>query len=319
MATVSNLSGECRIREVGPREGFQRGVLVSTEMKAHVINEVVAAGAKSVQTVSFVNAKIVPQWADAEDVLGLVERAEGVIYDALVLNDRGLTRAITARDNGLPVDQVSLLGGATRSVLNSNGIPGTVDEDFDSRIAPLIGRAKEAGLRVLAGVSAAYGDPDEGWTPVEVTLDVVRRLIDAGADQVYLGDSTGEATPQQIVEITGTIRDAVRFPLIVHIHDNRGQALAAIMAILLEGWHDIEFDTAIGGMGGCQFIEAAGNVCTEDTVFMLEGLGVATGFSLPRLVELVKEVQGLYDYPLATHVGHYGVPKWFADRAHATA
>ena len=124
----------------------------------------------------------------------------------------------------------------------------------------------------------------------------MKQLIDAGVDRVYLGDSTGEATPQQIVEITGAVRDAVDFPLTIHIHDNRGQALAAIMAVLLEGWFDIEFDSALGGMGGCQFIEAAGNVCTEDLVFMLEGMGVSTGFSLQRLVDLVGEVQALYDY-----------------------
>ena len=175
-------------------------------MKAHVVNELVSAGAKSVQTVSFVNPKIVPQWADAEAVLELVEQVDGVIFDALVLNDRGLTW-IVAHDSGLPVDQISLLGGATRSVLNQNEIPGTVQEDFETRLVPVIDRAKRAGLRVLGGVSAAFGCTEEGWTPPDVTIGLLKQLIDAGVDRVYLGDSTGEATPQQIVEITGAVRD----------------------------------------------------------------------------------------------------------------
>jgi hydroxymethylglutaryl-CoA lyase len=318
-ALRSKLPARVSIREVGPREGFQRGVELPTNVKADIINRLIGAGAKSVQAVAFVHPKAVPHWADAEDVLRLVDKRDDVLYDGLVLNARGLERAVAARDGGLPLNSVTFLGGLTDYVLNSNGMPGTVDDDLENRIIPLIKRAKEAGLHVMAGVSAAFGCSREGAVTVERLVEVVEPMVQAGADRIYLSDSTGEAAALQVVETVTRARDEVKARLTVHLHDNRGQAVAAILGLLLEGIHDVDFDTAIGGLGGCPFIEAAGNVATEDVVFMLEGMGVDTGFDLDRLVDVSVRVQALYDFPLAGHVSHYGLPKRFTDLKHETA
>lgn len=308
-----------RIREVGPREGFQNGEIINTRTKAEVVNRLIEAGVKTIQHAAFVNPKYTPQWADAVDMLELIEPVEGVVYDALVLNRRGLTDAAAARDRGLPVNQISLLGGATDYVLNSNGIPNTVEEDMTARLLPLIRECVDLGFSVVPGVSAAFGCADEGYVPADRVVRLLERMVEAGATRVYLGDSTGEATPAQVLERVGYARDVLGVPLNLHLHDNRGQGVACILALLLEGFDDVEFDTAVGGVGGCQFIDAAGNVATDDVLFMLEGLGIATGISLRQIVAVARGIQELYDYPLTSHVSHYGVPKWLQERLVATA
>jgi hydroxymethylglutaryl-CoA lyase len=308
-----------RIREVGPREGFQNGEIISTRKKADVVIGLIEAGVKTIQHTAFVNPKYTPQWADATAMLELIEPVDGVVYDALVLNRRGLTDAAAARDRGLPVNQISLLGGATDYVLNSNGIPNTVEEDMGARMVPLIRECVDMGFGVIPGVSAAFGCAHEGYVPTERVVRLLAQMVEAGATRVYLGDSTGEATPAQVLERVGEVRAALGAPLNLHLHDNRGQGVACVLALLLEGFDDLEFDTAVGGVGGCQFIDAAGNVATDDVLFMLDGLGVATGISLEQIVAVAREIQDLYDYPLTSHVSHYGIPKWLEEQRIATA
>lgn len=317
---AESLPSSIRIREVGPREGFQRGATIATATKARIINLLLDAGVKRIQAVAFVNPKYVPHWADAEDVLRLVDKRNDVLYDGLVLNQRGLTRAVQAHENGLPINSVTFLGGATNYVLNSNGVPGNVDEDLKARILPMINAAKKAQLYVMAGVSAAFGCSEEGYVDPQRVTALAHSMAEAGADTIYLSDSTGEATAAQVVEVVTKVKDRVKtVPITVHLHDNRGQAVAAILAVLLHGDGDVILDTAIGGMGGCPFIEAAGNVATEDVAFMLDGIGVSTGLDIAKLVEIAREIQALYDFPLASHISHYGLPKWMEQRLDAPA
>lgn len=309
-----------QIREVGPREGFQRGPLIPTATKAKIINRLLDAGVKKIQAVAFVNPKAVPHWADAEEVLRLVTHKSDVLYDGLALNQRGLVRAIAARDNGLPLNSVTFLGGATDYVLKSNGVPGRVGQDLHERLIPMIKQAKAAGLYVMAGVSAAFGCSEEGHVDPKHVAHLASIMAAAGIDTVYLSDSTGEATPAQVVEVVERVKQAVHgVPITIHLHDNRGQSVAAILAVLMTGHSDVLLDTAIGGLGGCPFIEAAGNVATEDVALMLEGIGVGTGLDLAKLVATAKEIQSLYDFPLASHVSHYGLPKWMEPQLHAPA
>ncbi len=316
----SELPKSIRIREVGPREGFQRGTVIATATKARIINLLLDAGVKSIQAVAFVNPKYVPHWADAEEVLRLVDKRDGVLYDGLVLNYRGLQRAIAAHEAGLPLNAISILGGATDYVLNSNGVPGNVRDDLTTRIVPMIKEAKSAGLYVMAGVSAAFGCSEEGFVEPSRVVEIAEPMADAGADTIYLSDSTGEAAPLQIVDVVTRVKERIRSSTVtVHLHDNRGQSVAAILAVLLQGHGDVLLDTAIGGLGGCPFIEAAGNVATEDVAFMLEGIGVSTGLDLTKLVEVSRELQKLYDFPLAGHLSHYGLPKWMEQSSNALA
>jgi hydroxymethylglutaryl-CoA lyase len=232
-----------------------------------------------VEVTSFVRPEWVPQLADAEEVLGAIERRAAVRYPVLVPNARGLDRAMAlgARD-------VAVFASATESFSrrNLNRSLAEADEMF----APIVARAREAGLGVRAYISMSFGDPWEGRVPVAAVVDAGRRLLAMGCEELSLGDTIGVGTPGQVTALLAAFA-AAGIPadrLAVHFHDTYGQALANTLAALRCGVTTV--DASAGGLGGCPYAKSAtGNLATEDLVWMLDGLGIETGVDLGALVE----------------------------------
>ena len=306
---------EVSIREVGPREGFQRNAIIATADKIRIINLLHAAGIKKIQAVSFANPKVVPNWADAEEVLQDMDRPEGVWIEGLCLNDRGLDRAIAGYRDGRGVNEVLFLFACTDSILAKNGLPWTVDQMLKDALPRMIGRAKEAGLRVVVSVSGAFGCAMEGYVPPERTVSLVRSVKELGADEAHIGDSTGEASPIQVVSMFEALRDEwPDYPLAAHFHNNRGTCIANLFALVEAGISGITFDTGVGELGGSHFAGGAGNLSTEDVMVMLESMGVATGIDPEKMMTAARAVAQLYDFPMVSHSVHGDLPAWWSQR-----
>ncbi|ACY97542.1 MULTISPECIES: hydroxymethylglutaryl-CoA lyase [Thermomonospora] len=266
------------IYEVGPRDGLQNEkTIVPVADKAAFIARLAAAGLRTVEATSFVHPKWVPQLADAEELLAVMERAEGVRYPVLVPNERGLDRALRAG-----VTHIAVFASATESFARRN-LNRTVAESL-AMFAPVVTRAKENGLWVRAYVSMCFGDPWEGEVPIEQVVSVAVRLMELGCDELSLGDTIGVGTPGHVTALIGALGEAGigAQRLAVHFHDTYGQALANTLAALRCGVTTV--DSSAGGIGGCPYAESAtGNLATEDLVWMLHGLGIQTGVDLPAL------------------------------------
>lgn len=281
------------VYEVGPRDGLQNELrTLPTRDKARLIDALVAAGEKRIEVTSFVSPKWIPQLADAEELLRLVGRREGVVFSALVPNLKGLERA---KDAGLEEAAVFISASEAHSKKNIN-----------KSIAEALGGAREvtvaalkAGMRVRGYLSTVWGCPYEGHVPVERVVDICRQLVDAGLYQLSLGDTIGVGTPRQTEEILeALLKHIPPEKLALHMHDTRGTALANALVGLSAGV--TTFDASIGGLGGCPYAPgAAGNLATEDAVFMLHGMGVETGINLDRLVEAGEIAQELIGRKLA--------------------
>lgn len=266
-----------RIHEVGPRDGLQNEkTAVPTEVKAEFIRRLAAAGLDTVEATSFVHPKWVPQLADAEELLPLLDGVPARL-PVLVPNRRGLDRALV-----LGAREIAVFGSATESFARAN-LNRSVDESLEM-FAPVVATAREAGLRVRGYLSMCFGDPWEGAVPLEQTVRVSRRLLDLGCDELSLGDTIGVATPGHVTALLTALHEA-GVPvdrLAVHFHDTYGQALANTLAALRQGVTTV--DASAGGLGGCPYAKSAtGNLATEDLVWMLDGLGIATGVDLGRL------------------------------------
>lgn len=275
------LPARVRIHEVGPRDGLQNEkTVVPTEVKAEFVRRLAGAGLRTVETTSFVHPKWVPQLADAEQLVPLLDGMDGlagVRLPVLVPNDRGLDRAL-----GLGVREVAVFASATESFAKAN-LNRTVEESL-AMFRPVVIRAVEHGLRVRGYVSMCFGDPWEGPVPVEQVVAVCRRLVEMGCDELSLGDTIGVATPGHVGALLTALTDG-GVPverLAVHFHDTYGQALANTLAALRHGVGVV--DASAGGLGGCPYARSAtGNLATEDLVWMLDGLGIETGVDLGRL------------------------------------
>jgi len=267
-----------QICEVGPRDGLQNEALtVDAADKVRYIELLVDAGVTSIEVTSFVSPKAVPQLADADTVFPAIRKREGVRYIVLVPNERGLERAIAAG-----VRDIGVFTAASEAFAQRN-IRMSIDDSL-ATFGRVITRAKREGMRVRASVSTAFGCPFEGDVTPAAVVDVAQRLLDAGADFLSIADTIGVATPNQVVAVVGALRDAGigldRYAL--HFHDTRGMALANVLTALQLGVR--EFDSSAGGLGGCPFAPGAtGNVATEDVLFLLSRLGIATGIDLDRL------------------------------------
>ena len=278
---ASDLPQRVTIYEVGPRDGLQNEkAVVAAEVKAEFIRRLAAAGLETIETTSFVPPTWVPQLADASEVLGLLgEQALGTRRPVLVPNERGLDRALEAG-----VGAVAIFGSATETFARKN-LNRTVAESVEM-FAPVVARAREAGLWVRAYVSMCFGDPWEGPVPVEQVVEVSRRLMDLGCDQLSLGDTIGVGTVGHVHRLLAAL-DAAGIGVDrvgVHFHDTYGQALANTMAALRDGVRVV--DASTGGLGGCPYAKSAtGNLATEDLVWALQGAGVETGIDLDALVE----------------------------------
>ena len=278
---ASDLPGRVTIYEVGPRDGLQNEkAVVPAEVKADFIRRLAAAGLDTIETTSFVPPSWVPQLADAAEVLDrLGDDGRGAGRPVLVPNERGLDRALEAG-----VGAVAIFGSATETFARKN-LNRTVAESVEM-FAPVVQRARDAGLWVRAYVSMCFGDPWEGEVPIGQVVDVSQRLMDLGCDQLSLGDTIGVGTTGHVsrlldaLEAGGIGADRVG----VHFHDTYGQALANTMTALRHGVTVV--DASTGGLGGCPYAKSAtGNLATEDLVWALEGAGVQTGVDLQSLVE----------------------------------
>jgi hydroxymethylglutaryl-CoA lyase len=282
--------------EVGPRDGLQaEGAFVPTVRKVELVDALLRTGVERVQVTSFVRADRIPQLADAEAVMGAIDRPSGVQVDVLIPNRRGLERALAAR-----ADSVTLFLSASASHNRRN--LRCEPEDMLAEFALLVPEAKAVGLPVHCAVSTSFGCPYEGITPDERIVELTGRLLELGIDEVVLGDTTGMANPVQVERLSTRLLDAYPgLALNLHFHDTRGMALANVLAGLRAGVR--RFDGSVGGLGGCPYAHGAtGNVATEDLVHMLEEMGHETGIDLDALIACARLAQELVDRRLPGHV-----------------
>lgn len=283
------------LTEVGPRDGLQNeSAVVSTEDKVELVNRLADAGFRHIEVSSFVHPKWIPQLADASDVFAQIKRRPGVVYSALVPNERGLERALAAR-----VDAVNVFMSASESH-NQKNINKSIAETYPV-LRAVVDAARTADLPVRAYVSTVFGCPYEGNVAEDQVLSVVESLLGMGVDELSLGDTIGVAVPQQVTELVAEIER--RFPLervALHFHDTYGMAVANVWAGLQAGV--TRFDASLGGLGGCPYAPgASGNVATDDLLYLFRKLGVATGVDYNQAISTALWFQQTLGKPLASH------------------
>jgi hydroxymethylglutaryl-CoA lyase len=272
------MTAAVRIVEVGPRDGLQNEkTIVPTAAKIELIDRLSATGLQTIEATSFVSPKWVPQLADAAEVFTGITRKPSVRYPVLVPNEQGYERA-----RAVGADEVAVFTAASEA-FNRKNINASIDESIE-RFRPVLERAQADGVRVRGYVSTVLGCPYQGEVPIADVARVAKRLHALGCYEISLGDTIGVGTPGKARAMLRTVASEVPMQaLAVHFHDTYGQALSNILACLEEGVAVI--DSAVSGTGGCPYARGAtGNVATEDVVYMLEGLGIATGIDLDRLV-----------------------------------
>lgn len=266
-----------RVVEVGPRDGLQNEAkTVPTAIKVALIEQLADAGLKAIEVGSFVSPQWVPQMADTAAVLQALNRRPGVAYQALVPNLKGLEAARAAK-----ADEVAIFAAASESFSRRN-INCSIAESIE-RFLPVAQAAKVAGIPVRGYVSCVVDCPYEGAVAPLAVADVAVRLHDLGCYEISLGDTIGTGTPARIATMVDAVAQRVpRGRVAIHCHDTYGQALANILAALETGVATV--DSSVAGLGGCPYAPgAAGNVASEDVVYMLDGLGIETGVDLSRL------------------------------------
>ena len=283
--------------EVGPRDGLQNEQsLVQTDAKIAFVDALTGAGLPVVEVTAFVSPRAIPQLADGEEVFRRIAKAAGVRYPVLVPNEKGLDCAEAAGAREIAVFT------AASETFNRRNINASIEESF-GRFVPVLARAKAAGMRVRGYVSCAFGCPYEGRIAPESVARVSARLVAAGCDEVSVGDTIGVGVPSQVPEIVGrTVEAGVPLEhLALHFHDTRGTALANVAEGLREGVRI--FDASAGGLGGCPYAPgAAGNVATEDLLYMLHGMGWETGVDLARVAAATRALASLLGRPPASRV-----------------
>ncbi len=284
-----NLPEQVLVTDVGARDGLQSEPdFVLTARKVGLVEALAAAGVPRIEATSFVHPRAVPQMADAEAVMAAIARRPGVRYTALVPNARGAERALVAR-----ADELNVVTSATET-MNQRNLRMSVAESI-AACREVVRLAEAASVPVNGTVSVCFGCPYEGAVAVDQVLGVVARLVDAGVAEVSLADTIGVANPRQVEALVGAVRARwPALPLGLHFHDTRGLGLANVLAGLQSGV--ARYDASVGGVGACPFAPGAtGNVCTEDLVYLLHELGIATGIDLPALIavaRLVREIVG---------------------------
>src|SRR3954447_17182575 len=303
---MSELPQSVRIREVGPRDGFQNEPeVIPTADKVRLIGMLAASGLPRLEITSFVRPDVIPQLADAEDVLAAIERRDGVSYSVLIPNERGLERALSQRDR---FDEVNLFLSASETH-NRKNVNRSIAESLEG-LERTIATARDAGLRCEGVISTSFGCPYEGDVPSDRVLEIAERLAAAGCDEVAFGDTTGMANPRQVAGFFAAAPE--RLPgveLTAHFHNTRGQGLANALAALEQGI--TSFESSFGELGGCPVPPGStGNVSTEDLVSMLHEMGVETGIDLTKLLEASRVVQDVLGRPLGAHLLTAGPVDW---------
>ncbi|RDV06111.1 hydroxymethylglutaryl-CoA lyase [Sphingorhabdus pulchriflava] len=266
--------------EVGPRDGLQNEKqLVSTADKLELVRRAIAAGARRIEATSFVNPKKVPQMADAEEICAGLPQVDDVTFIGLVMNQRGAERAIGTKR----IHQLGAVVVATDSFAMAN--QGQSSDDSVAIAQDIIKRANAAGLTAQATIAASFGCPFEGEVAEGHIVEMAKRLSDAWPVEVGLADTIGVANPAHVARLVSKVREAIHpLPVRVHFHNTRGTGLANVWAAVDAGAETV--DAALGGLGGCPFAPgAAGNVASEDVVYMLERAGIGTGMDLAKLIE----------------------------------
>jgi hydroxymethylglutaryl-CoA lyase len=294
---VSALPTRARLTDVGPRDGLQNERKnVPTEAKVAFVRALVAAGLTDIEVSSFVRPDLIPQLADAEEVFRALGPApKGVTYGALVPNEKGLERALA-----VGVGKVAVFTAASET-FNRKNVNAGIAESL-AKFRPVAEGAKRARVALRGYVSTAVACPFEGPIAPAAVVDVVKRLLDLGCDEVSVGDTIGAGTPGDVARLLAALLPELPVErCVMHFHDTRGMAAANVLESLRHGVS--RFDASAGGLGGCPFAPgAAGNAATEDVVFLLNGLGIAHGVDLGRLKAASDLVAAHLDHPLPSRV-----------------
>ena len=293
---MKDLPPRVQVVEVGPRDGLQNEpARIATADKIAFVNRLAEAGHSIVEVSAFVSPKWVPQMADASEVFASIARKPGVRYTALVPNLAGLTRAREAR-----VDEIAIFAAASETFSKRN-INQTIDESLETYRA-VTDAARADGLRVRGYLSTCFGCPFEGAVAPGKVADVAARLFALGVYEVAISDTIGVAHPGQVPEVVNVVAQRVPVEHIaLHFHDTRGTALVNVLAGLQSGV--TTFDASAGGLGGCPYAPgAAGNLATEDLLYMLDGLGIQTGVRLEGVMDASRAIEPMLGHPLPSRV-----------------
>jgi hydroxymethylglutaryl-CoA lyase len=280
VTTNSQFPDSVEIVEVGPRDGLQQEqTFLPTSVKVDLVEALIDAGLKRVQVTSFVHPKRVPQMADAEALCAAIPRRPDIIYSGLALNLRGVERAQNA---GIAHIDISVSASDVHSQRNANRSIAEAQAEFEEMVA----LARSYNMFVRGGIQCVFGYERSDDVKMERVVDIARRHLELGVDELALADSAGFANPKTMTALLETIMPlAGDTPVVLHLHDTRGMGLANVLVALRSGVK--QFDTSFGGLGGCPFIDGAtGNIATEDTAYMLESMGVQTGIDLGRLSQI---------------------------------
>ncbi len=304
-----------KIREVGPRDGFQNEPeTIPTERKVELIDALARTGVRRLEVTSFVRADVIPQLADAEEVLARIDVPADVAVSVLIGNERGLDRALALREQiraaggRRAFDEINVFMSASETH-NRKNVNRSIEQSLTG-LEVVLGRARAEGLRCEGVISTSFGCPYEGRVPPERVLEIASRLRDAGAQEIGFGDTTGMANPRQVGEVFALWRDGLGgVELTAHFHNTRGQGLANVLAALGAGIDS--YESSFGELGGCPVpAGATGNIASEDLVSMLGEMGFETGIDLDALLACARRAQEILGRPLGSHTLVAGPVRW---------
>jgi hydroxymethylglutaryl-CoA lyase len=305
---MSSLVSSVRIREVGPRDGFQNEPeLIATPDKIALIDALARTGLARIEVGSFVRPDVIPQLADTAEVIAGISIPDPVDVAVLVPNERGFERALALRER---IDEVVLFLSASETHNRRN--VGLSVADSLAIVERLVPQIREAGMRPLVSIATSFGCPYEGRVPADRVHDVAERCAAAGAAEVGFGDTTGMANPRQVRDFYAAMSERLpEIELTAHFHNTRGQGLANAFAALESGVSS--FESSFGELGGCPFPPGStGNIATEDLISMFHEMGVQTGVDLDALLGVTRRLQELLRRPLGSHVLTAGPVVWNA-------
>lgn len=315
---MSEYPDAVRIREVGPRDGFQNEPeTIPTARKVELIDALARTGLRRLEVTSFVRPDVIPQLGDASEVLKRIDIPDEVAVSVLIPNERGLDNALALRDaapRARPAfDEINVFLSASETH-NRKNVNRSIAESL-AGLEVVLARARAEGLRCEGVISTSFGCPYEGHVPIERVLEIATRLRDAGAQEIGFGDTTGMANPRQVREFFTAAREHLGggagegVELTAHFHNTRGQGLANVLAALEAGIDS--FESSFGELGGCPVpAGATGNIATEDLVSMLHEMGITTGIDLPALLACARRVQEVLGRPLGSHTLVAGPVDW---------
>jgi hydroxymethylglutaryl-CoA lyase len=303
---MTSFPDRVRIREVGPRDGFQNEPeVIPTADKVRLIEMLGRTGLRRIEVTSFVRPDVIPQLADADEVLAAVDLPDEVSVSVLIPNERGLERALGLRDH---FEEINGFLSASETH-NQKNVGRSIEESLTG-LERTLARATSEGLRCEGVISTSFGCPYEGHVPPERVFEIAARLTAAGAVEIGFGDTTGMANPLQVRDFFAAAFEALPgVELTAHFHNTRGQGLANVLAALEAGVES--FESSFGELGGCPVpAGATGNIATEDLVSMVHEMGIATGIDLAALLEASRAVQATLGRPLGSHLLSAGPVDW---------